>query len=256
MRLALLAALLLVACGPNVVGDEGITEPQEFERMEQPADGGPGSADGGISRVDGGSADGGVADGGPLVGGERTTYPSGRSGFALGDVLPNLPFLGHVTAVGGVAVRTASTRSTFDLAAIRQLANPAAGGAPFRFLLFNVSAGWCPVCNTEGRALGLGGADAAKPAAWARKGGLFVTVLAQGHGSFGSPATTSDLEAWLNTHRPQSTTGVDLDGRLAAAGLSGAFPVQFVVDLSTMKVLASYTHSSSYEPFERILDTP
>lgn len=114
MRHALLPSLLVVACGPKIVGGD-VTRP-----------------DAGLSEQDAGE--------------QTNAYPPGPYGVQEGDVLQNMTFAGYVNMSpqdGFVGDR--EYVDSFSLQDARQLG--------YRYLLFNVAAIWCVSCQVEAQEL-------------------------------------------------------------------------------------------------------
>ena len=114
-----------------------------------------------------------------------------------------------------------------------------ANGNHFRYMLLDLGAGWCVPCNNEGDQYGLNGADSAKIAQWLSKGGLYVQVLVQDHGSGGIP-TQADVTQWLSDHATQSPLAADIAGSIQHIVPQSAFPANLVINLDTMQILDAW----------------
>lgn len=233
---SLLLALCLTAlsCAPNIIGQLDAGEPQDAgAAMDagQPLDAGT-------------PQDAGV---GP--------YPAGPYGVSVNRVIQNFTFPGYFTTGTGVRITTLSKTPALDLQAIRNAVD--ATGKPFKLMLLDISAGWCPPCNQEAEDLGLNGTKAALPAQWAAKGGLFVTVLAEGYdGNAHDAPVDANLNTWANQHATQTTLVIDPGQRLIAEGINpSAFPTNLVIDLRTMKITSAwYGLDVTYQRWEAALN--
>lgn len=111
---ALCLSLLVVACGPKIVGGD----------LVRP--------DAGLSEQDAGE--------------QTNAYPEGPYGVTEGETLQNMTFAGYVNqAPEDGFVGDSGYVERFSLQDIRQLG--------YRYLLFNVAAIWCVSCQVEAQEL-------------------------------------------------------------------------------------------------------
>ena len=236
MRLNLglvIVAALAVGCGSNVVGDTT-----------------SGSGSTGTSGSTGGS--GSTGESGP-----RPTYPASSGAVAKGAVFPNLTVTGYLAATSGMPIdQAAGSFAEFDMQKIRNLVD--GNGQPYRYMLLDLSAGWCGPCNDEAESYGLNrDADSkAKIATWLSQGGLFVTVLVQDY-SESSPSSPiqSDVDRWLGDHNVQSILAADSSGRLSSTISQSAFPANLIIDLDSMKIVDAWyaNDTGKVSEFESLL---
>ena len=205
---------------------------------------------------DAGDMDSGYVDAGTVDAGAGP-YPAGPYGVSVNRVIQNFTFPGYVTAGSGVKINTLPKSETLDLQTLRNLLD--GNGNRFRFLLLDISAGWCPPCNTEAQELGLQGIKSGKNANWASRGGIFATVLVEGYNESTEAApVAADIETWANAHAVQSSLLYDPGQSLIAQGISpSAFPTNLVVDLRTMRIVAAwYGLDTTYQKWEAALNGP
>ncbi len=210
---------------------------------------------GGSGGGTGGGSGGGT--GGGTGGGDPNAYPPGPYGVSVNRVIQNFTFPGYFTAGSGVKVNTLTKSDTLDLQTFRTAVD--GSGAKFRFLLLDISAGWCQPCNQEAQDLGLNGSKKTLIPDWLSRGGLFATILVEGYNeSTYGPPVAADLETWANAHSPQATLAIDPTQNLLAQGISpSAFPTNLVIDLRTMKIVGAwYGLDTTYQKWEAALNGP
>ena len=217
--LAPLCCLALLGCGPNLISSE-------------PLDAGT-TQDAGTT----GGQDAGQVDAG-------NPYPPPPYGVTVNRVIQNFTFPGYFSNSAGVQINTLPWSGALDLQAFREAVD--VNGKPFRFLLLDISGGWCPPCNQEAAELGLVGTRRTQIAEWLTKGGIFLTVLVEGYNqSTHAPATAADIETWANQHKVQSPLTFDPGQALIAQGINpAALPTNLVIDLRTMKMCRPGTAST------------
>jgi len=187
---------------------------------------------------------------------DPNAYPAGPYGVSVNRTIQNFTLPGYFTAVEGTKVNDLEYSESLDLQKVRTTLN--SDGQPFRYLLLDISAGWCPPCNQEAEDLGLDGSKSGKIAEWASKGGLFMTVLAEGYDESSHDAPVKDdIEKWTNQHSAQSTMVFDPTQALEQAGIMpSAFPTNLVIDLKTMKIVSAwYGLDATYQKWEAALDS-
>jgi hypothetical protein len=222
-------SLVTVACAPNIVDsddDAGVVTP----------------VDSGVPVV-------GTPDAGP------NPYPAGPYGVSVNRIIENFTFPGFFTVGSGVKVNTLPSTDNFDLQLLRNAKD--ANGNVFRYLLLDISAGWCPPCNQEAQDLGLNGAKKDLINKWLAKGGLFMTVLVQDYNQSnpGAP-NASHIAKWINQHQVQTSTTYDPTQNLIAQGINpSAFPTNLVIDLRTMRIVSAwYGLDTTYQKWEAALN--
>lgn len=233
IRSVLLFSLCLVAvgCGENLIGagvDAGVQTPVDA-----------GDSDAGITVPDAGS----------------NAYPAGPYGVSVNRIIENFTFPGYFTTDFGVKVNTLPKLDALDLQAVRTAVD--SNGQPFRYLLLDISAGWCPPCNQEAEDLGLNGSKKDEIERWRSKGGLFMTVLVEGYDQSARDAPTAQhLQTWVNQHKVQSSTTYDPQQNLIAQGINpSAFPTNLVIDLRTMRIVSAwYGLDPTYQKWEAALN--
>jgi hypothetical protein len=216
-----LLSTVTVACGPHVVSS------------------GPGA-------TDAGSPDAGLAEG----------YPPPPYGVSVNRIIQNFTFPGYFTAGSGVKVNTLPYSDKLDLQTVRAAVD--ANGKPYRYLLLDISAGWCPPCNQEAQELGMKGTRMSQIADWESRGGIFLTVLVEGYNeSTHAPPVKDDIETWINQHNAQSSMAFDPNQNLITQGINpSAFPTNLVIDLKTMEIVSAwYGLDTTYQKWEAALNS-
>ncbi len=234
------------ACTPNVVSSENPDAAVDSGTLDAGGEPDAGAMDAGPS--DAGMVDAGTVDAGP------GPYPAPPYGVTVNRVIQNFTFNGYQTTGAGVKVNTL-TKSNVDLQSFRLLLDP--NGKPYRYLLLDISAGWCNPCNQEAQDLGLQGTKKALTASWATRGGLFFTVLVEGYNeSTHAAPLAGDIETWANQHGVQSSLALDLTQDLITQGINpSAFPTNLVIELKTMTIVAAwYGIDSTYQKWEATLN--
>jgi hypothetical protein len=259
----LFASLCLVAfgCTPNLVSDMDAGSAGGGVGGGSSAGGGEGGGAGGGSSAGGGtgggSVGGGVGGGGGTADAGAGAYPAGPYGVTVNRVIQNFTFPGYLTATAGVKVNTLPKLDALDLQMVRNLTD--SNGKRFRFLLLDISAGWCGPCNQEAQDLGLQGSKSNLNSDWLSRGGVFMTVLTQGYDeSTGAAPLPTDIDKWANAHSPQSSLVIDPTQALITQGISpSAFPTNLVIDLRTMTIVGAwYGLDTTYQKWEAALNGP
>lgn len=216
-------ALFAVGCGNNVVssGSSGST-------------GGSGST---------GTSSGGSSGSSGTTGAvqPRPNYPASDGTISVGHVISNFTFSGYLTATAGTRIDAATTWQDFDLQKVRNLVD--ANGHPYKYMLLDLSAGWCGPCNAEAESYGLNAdaTDGAKIGQWLGQGGLFITVLVQNYSeATPAPPVKADIDQWVGDHNVQSTAAGDTQGHLATAIQQSAFPANLIINLDTMQIVDAW----------------
>ncbi len=171
---------------------------------------------------------------------------------------PDFGFHGYLTATSGVRVDSVTSQIDFLLQDVRSLVE-SDGVHLYKYLLLDVSAGWCNPCNQEAQDLGLQGADSGKIAEWLGKGGVVLTVLVEGYDESSHAAPLAgDITTWLNAHQSQHSLALDMPQALDSVGLNtAAFPYNAVINLQTMTIDdAWYGVDTTYAKWENELAKP
>jgi len=229
--LTALCCLAALGCAPNVV-------------TEQP--------DASTGNDAGTGMDAGLPDAG-----DPNAYPMGPYGVTVNKVIQNFTFPGYFTTGSGVKINTLTSQPNLDLQTVRLATD--ANGKPFRYLLLDISAGWCPPCNQEAEDLGLSGTKSALVANWLSRGGLFMTALVESYdGNTHAVPVAADIETWANQHNAQSSLVYDPGQTLELEGINpSAFPTNLVIDLKTMKIVSAwYGLDTTYQKWEAALNAP
>jgi hypothetical protein len=245
LRNWLLTSLCLTAfaCTPNVVSSTDAGDVVDAGTQDA------GEVDAGI--IDAGEMDAGTVDAG------AGPYPAGPYGVSVNRVIENFTFPGYTSSGAGVKINTLPKLNNLDLQAIRNAVDST--GKRFRFMLLDISAGWCGPCNQEAQELGLNGTKSSLTANWLSRGGIFFTVLVEGYNeSTHNPPVAQDIETWANQHAAQTTLAIDPTQNLITQGINpSAFPTNLVIDLRTMKIVAAwYGLDNTYQKWEAALNGP
>lgn len=159
------------------------------------------------------ATDAGFADSGV------TPYPQGPYGTNEGDVLQDLAFAGYFAAQPQ-SVGTDYVQSV-TFAQIRNLG--------YRYALINAAAEWCQPCRDEAALF------AANHARWAAAGGTVFSVLTEDTNF--APASKVVLDTWIRVYGSNHTMVHDPRDNIERAFAPPTYPVNFIVDLSTMRIV-------------------
>jgi hypothetical protein len=208
--------------------------------------GGSGGTGGGGSGYD---ASKGVA---PPDGGGGTTNPYGvpyptenigiyarmgtSASSAPGNVISNFCFLGYVNTDPGTATSDKGSPTTICLSDFYDPAEK-----KFKVLHLNVAARWCAPCNDEADELtgsppyGTGGGSVMS--GLAQDGIAVFSLLTEGT-TMGTPATVSDLQAWVTGKGVDYDMGIDPEQAMLGVFFpAAAIPWNADVDVRTMEIL-------------------
>jgi hypothetical protein len=164
-------------------------------------------------------------------------YPTGPYGVTVGTIIENFAFDGYVDASANVgeAHRTTFTLGDFynpDGDAQHGAGSPfPTGSAKPRALMINVSAGWCGPCRAEAKYVLPGEYRDYHP-----QGMELLMVLADS-GEHGVPAGFDDLEVWCRTNGVFYPAVIDPTAQLAGSFDDNQYPVNFIIDTSTMEIV-------------------
>jgi len=188
--------------------------------------------------------------------GPAGAYPPGPYGVSVNRIIQNFSFPGYFSTQDQAKANTLPYDSQLDLQTVRNALD--SNGNPFRYLLLDISAGWCPPCNQEAQDLGLQGTAKAKIAKWLSEGGLMMTVLVEGYDeSTQNPPIAADLDTWINQHGVQYSMAIDPNQVLLTQGINpSAFPTNLVIDLKTMKIISAwYGLDTTYQKWTAALSS-
>ncbi|MHB1845687.1 MAG: TlpA family protein disulfide reductase [Deltaproteobacteria bacterium] len=101
----------------------------------------------------------------------------------------------------------------------------------FKYALVDISAVWCPHCNTEAQEL-----PTQWVPKWLPKGGIVYSVLEEG-ATPNVPATMADLQSWISQYQTNYPMALDPQENLVTGLSLQAWPANIILDLKTMKVV-------------------
>ena len=249
MRLSLSAVALValaMGCGKNTISS---TNGASSTGGATTSSGGTTSTSTGGTTTTSSGSTGGTTSGTPafqVAQTARPTYPAATGNgydISVGRISPNLTFSGYVSPTSATRIDSAATQgfTTFSLQDLRNILRPSPATGPFKYLLLDLSAGWCPPCNQEAEQFGLNGASASKVAYWLSRSGLYATMLVQDYNQQSPSAPTkADVQHWIGDHNVQSLMGGDVGGALFGSIPQTAFPAQLVINLETMQIEAAW----------------
>jgi hypothetical protein len=195
--------------------------------------GGSSGSSGGSSGSSGGSGSSsgssGSSGGSSGSGGEGGAYPSGPYGVAVGDVIPNMQWIGYEDD-------QASEVATMEPYAAYTLLDAYNSGK--HYAMINLAETDCPGCQKSAGELENGSTDPTAPDAKTivGMGGVVIEVLETT--GFTTQASQTDLEAWVNKYELPCTTVKDPDGTgTVTLNTLGHREQAYIVDLTTMKIL-------------------
>jgi hypothetical protein len=263
--LVLFAAVALAACGTNNIGNDA---------------GNP---------ADSGNADGGP-DGGPACAqflpppfqctgtAAGLTYPQCPYGTSQGHIFPDTELTGagsgggffdpnmSVTETPGLDLPTQyqgnpTTAPAFNSTmAFHMLYCAKAAG--FKYALLDVSAVWCPHCNTEAQYLPacvtsancLASQGVTVTGKWQSRGGIVFSILVQGSNT-SNAATLNDLYTWVNMYGINYPMSIDpQESMVTTVNLQG-WPTNVIIKLDDMTVVDSVFGSTwnLFQEFDSLL---
>jgi hypothetical protein len=152
-------------------------------------------------------------------------YPNGPYGTKVGEVVPNLQFIGFENP----RLSQSSTN-----VALSDFYRPADKHA---ILLLNTAAVWCQPCQVEHQDLP-SKVDALGPR------GLEVFSLIYQDAN-GKPANEETVSVWANTFDTNFALAADPDFQLGQFGPADSPPLNVVIDAKTMRILAIFLGNQS-----------
>ena len=176
---------------------------------------------------------------GPTSAETAVAYPSGDYGYDVGEIIPNVAFLGyeHLDPSTVIDTKTAAIGSV----RFSDFYDPN-GERGLTYLYVSVEYMWCAPSNEEEDFINggnwaeensLGVSFATK---YAAKGVRFMTLLADGP-TFGTDATVMDLTNWVERHESRDSEGLLPREELALNVLGPTGPYNMIVDVRTMRVV-------------------
>jgi hypothetical protein len=187
-----------------------------------------GSSGGGTSSSGGSSSGSASSSGGASSSGSSGgdaggfgAYPAGPYGAAVGDIIPNMQWIGYVDDDAS-AVATTLPYVSYSLDDARKSGK--------HYAMINLAESDCPGCQKSAGEIASGGA------AVVAAGGVVIEVLETT--GFTKQATQASLQAWINKYSLPVTTVKDPDGT-GTVTLNTLGPREhcYIVDLTTMKIL-------------------
>ncbi len=126
-----------------------------------------------------------------------------------------------------------------------------------KIILFNISAGWCPVCQeeTQGKGTNLGFADLM---AKYRDQGLMIFQVLNDSDVYGGniPPSVKLLDAWNVKMKAAGACGIDPAYRTMAWDTAGSVPLNMILDAKTRKVLAKFVGLGAESAITKYLPAP
>ena len=140
-----------------------------------------------------------------------------------GDRMPNFTFRGYKDGNRAAGLQSISLAEYFDPKQKRH-----------KVLHLQLAATWCAVCSSE--------LEMTVPVVEPLKerGVVFLEVIVSG-ATAGRGPSLAEVDAWIDRHKTNFSTGIDVRGRrLAALGVNGAtMPHDVLIDTRTMEILDS-----------------
>jgi hypothetical protein len=212
-------------------------------------------------------------DPGPALGQAKNeiVYPAGPYGVGKGSTIPNFDFIGYANAVAKNDTMQAISLSDFynkhGRDASYKPASPAEDDRLFpagsqygegtpkpTVLAIDVASMWCGPCNLEAKC-DIPGLHAQ----YAPCGGGFLLQL-QDNNTPGTPAAPKNLFTWaVKEYKEDFTVAIDPEGRLGSLFAADAFPANFIIDLTTMKIveaIAGVPDKPYWDLYETLLADP
>lgn len=177
------------------------------------------------------------------------SYPAGPYGLGVGSVIANFDFLGYPNAMASMAQQaTIKLADFYNPHAFDKTYQPAspelddrlfpadsgfamAGKAKPTVLLIDIASVWCVPCNNEAK-----GILPQKHALYANCGGEFLLDLHDSN-TPGKTATFANLNNWTKSYKVNYPAVIDPAYKLDALFGVDAYPNNFIIDLTTMKVV-------------------
>lgn len=199
-----------------------------------------------------------------------SSYAAGPYGVGKGSTIPNFDFIGYANAVTKSDTMQSISLGDFYNPHGRDASyKPASAAADDRkfpagsqygaglpkptVLAIDVASVWCGPCNLEAKC-DIPGLHAQ----YAPCGGGFLLQLQDGPNP-GTAAVPKNLHSWASGYAENFPTAIDPEARLSALFSSDAFPGNFIVDLTTMKIveiIAGVPDAAYWSQYEALLADP
>lgn len=173
------------------------------------------------------------------------TYPSAPYGTSTGGTFPDF-FLGPgYWNPSKTPTPDVPTFQPTQLMAFHQLYC-----SGFKFALIDISAVWCPHCNTEAQEL-----PTQWVPRWLPKGGVVYSVLEEG-ATPNVPATMDDLTHWVTQYNINYPMAIDPQENLVTGLSLQAWPANIILNLQTMTVVDAVFGATDqfFNTFDQTLD--
>lgn len=168
-------------------------------------------------------------------------YPKGEYGYDVGQVIPNVAFLGYEHLDPTTVIDT----KTQDIGTVRfsDFYDPS-GERGLTYLYVSIQYVWCGVSNTQDdltNGANWTGANNVDPiidfaTQYEDRGVRFMTLLAAGPVAR-TDATIDDLMNWVTHHQARISEALVPSDQLTMNVLGDAAPYEMIVDLRTMRVV-------------------
>lgn len=175
---------------------------------------------------------------GPTVEPNDVAYPSGDQGYDVGNVIPNVAFLGYEHLDPTTEIDTKAE----DIGRVRfsDFYDPT-GERGLTYLYVSLQYVWCGPSNEQDDFTNGANWTGANPgynyaSQYASAGVRFVTLLADGP-TYYVDATVNDLMLWVDHHKARVSEAILPHDELALNILGAVAPYNVIVDLRTMRVV-------------------
>jgi hypothetical protein len=159
-------------------------------------------------------------------------------GFAVGEIIPNMKFLGRANIMDpsliGFQVLKLSDFYNPTGAEVFPAGSPWAGQPKPKALDVIISSLWCSACRAEAKEMLPGKYATLKPL-----GGHFITVLIDG-AEPGEAANLKDLDSWANQYKIEYSVVIDPAEKVMPL-YEPAFPGNLLVRTKDMRIIARET---------------
>jgi thiol-disulfide isomerase/thioredoxin len=164
-------------------------------------------------------------------------YPAEATGSAVGQVIADYAFTGYARPQENrVALQICLDEFYNPMGnEVYEDDSPFAGEPKPTLLLFNVSALWCGPCKDE--------AHEELPSLYAahHANGLEILTVLTDSGVQGDPATIADVGSWVDTFPNAYPVVNDPDYQTNELADSTAYPANFVIETSDMRIVRTIT---------------
>jgi hypothetical protein len=176
-------------------------------------------------------------------------YPPSPYGVSIGTVIQDFDFVGYANASSSTATTQAISLGDFynphgldasyqpgpagDERLFPSGSQYGAGQLKPTVLLIDVACVWCAPCNEEAQTI-----LPALHALYEPCGGQFFLDL-HDSGTPGTPATVKNLQTWTKRYKVDFPSAIDPSFKLDPLFVQAAFPQNFVIDTTTMKIVTA-----------------